>query len=396
MCHNPAQSLSETDRFAARGGSAVAVRDDVNLAGLDDLLRTQQLDAIVCRGGLNVTYLSAMAMPGTLGRHLDLAETDRPVYVLWPAAGDPELIVSEIASELAQSTARIETVRTYADYVEPPEAALADELKARGLAKSRIGFDAAWFGANRWSELNGLLPDAKAVDCTDALDLVRAVKTPAEVARLREAATLLDRVLADVFPSVRAGQTERDVNARIVATALELGADGVHGILQSSSNTVLYGGESDQRLQDGDLLRTDYVLYLNGYAANLSRPLHVGGPSARTQRLYRSYAQICSEAVALLRPGTRGGDLHHGIQELFIAAGWTPGPAISGHGIGRWFHQQRPMLVSGSSDVLQAGMVIALEPISGHWHLQDEFLITEGDPVRISDTFEWEALNWTA
>lgn len=41
-------------------------------------------------------------------------------------------------------------------------------------------------------------------------------------------------------------------------------------------------------------------------------------------------------------------------------------------------------------------MVIALEPISGHWHLQDEFLITDSEPIRISDRFEWNTLPWTA
>jgi Xaa-Pro aminopeptidase len=193
---------------------------------------------------------------------------------------------------------------------------------------------------------------------------------------------------------VRPGQTERQVHARITARALELGVGTIHGILQTSSNPILYGGESDARLEHGDLVRTDYVAYVDGYAANLSRPLHVGAPSPRMLRTYAEYLDIYRQSVDLLRPGTTGGRIHEQIRALFTSRGWEAGPPISGHGIGAWFHQQRPLLVEASTDVLALGMVVAIEPISGHWHLQDEYLITGSSPVRISDNFDHEVLAW--
>jgi len=257
-----------------------------------------------------------------------------------------------------------------------------------------VGFDQAWFGARRWAALTRLLPDVQPVDCTDDLDDIRAIKTAAEVELLRRSAELLDATLADVFPTVQAGQTERQVHARITARALELGIGTIHGILQADSNPVLYGGESDVRLKPGDLVRTDYVAYVDGYAANLSRPLHIGPPTPRTLTTYASYLDIYRDAVHLLRPGVTGGRVHEQVRAMFTSSGWEAGPPISGHGIGIWFHQQRPLLVQGSSDVLQPGMVIAIEPISGHWHLQDEYLITESSPTRISDGFGLEDLPW--
>jgi Xaa-Pro aminopeptidase len=370
--------------------------DEVNVAGLRDLLDANQLDGVVCRAGVNVTYLSGLSTPGTLGRHLDLAETPRATFVIWPAAGEPVLVISEIASDVARGTSWISQLETYPDYLTSPEECLAGVITRLGLGGARIGFDMAWFGAGRWAVLRRLLPAVDAIDVTDGMDRIRAVKTPAEVEHLGSAANLLDQCMSDVFPTIRAGETERAVHARIVARAIELGAESIHGILQSSSNRVLYGGESDVRLEEGSLVRTDYVLYLDGYAANLSRPVHVGRPSAETLDRYRAYVSVCREVVAVLRPGRAGGEIHRSIQEAFSSAGLEQGPAISGHGIGRWFHQQYPLCVPGSSDVLEPGMVIALEPISGHWHLQDEFLITESDPIRISDRFDWGELPWTA
>ena len=374
--------------------SVAQATDLVNLSGLEELLERLQIDAFVCRSGMNVSYLSGIASPGTLGRHLDLADTPREVFVIWPAAGDPIVVLSEIASQLARATSRIARHEIYRDYADSPEEKLATTLRDLGLAGSRVGLDLAWFGARRWNTLERLLPDLKAVDCTDGLDLVRAVKTPAEVTRLRRAAAVLDQTFMDVFPTVRVGDSERDIHARLVARAIQLGISSIHGILQGSSNRVLYGGESDARLGPGDLVRTDYVAYVDGYAANLSRLLCVGPPTAEVRERYAIYLDIYRRAVDLLRPGTVGGRIHRAIRDLLLARGWEANPPISGHGIGIWFHQQRPLLVDSSTDVLQAGMVLAIEPISGHWHLQDEYVITDGAPERISDSFDLEELPW--
>jgi Xaa-Pro aminopeptidase len=367
----------------------------VNVRGLETLLKGKQLDALVCRSGMNVTYLSGIGSPGTLGRHLDLADTPREAFVVWPLSGEGCVVLSEIASHLAKATSRIKRLEVYKDYSDSPEEALAGVLRSSGLAKSRVGFDLAWFGARRWNEFVRLVPDLQPIDITDELDLVRAIKTPAEVEQLRRAAAILDSTFMDVFPTIRQGDSERTAHARLCARAIENGAGTIHGILQASSNPVLYGGESNIRLSTGDLVRTDYVAYVNEYTANLSRLLHLGKPPPSVFDKYAIYLDIYREAVDLLRPGAVGGRLHRAIRALFEKRGWEPGPPISGHGIGSWFHQQPPLLVESSKDVLQPGMVVAIEPISGHWHLQDEYLITDGAPQRISDGFDLQELPWT-
>jgi Xaa-Pro aminopeptidase len=377
-----------------RQAPSTATAARINLSGLEAMFGQRQIDCLVCRSGMNVTYLSGIATPGTLGRHLDLTETPRETFVLWPASGEPVVVLSEIASGVAEATGWATTLETYKDYLDSPELILARVLRDMNLDRGRVGFDQAWFSARRWAALTRLLPDLQPVDCTDDLDNIRAIKTPAEVALLHRSAELLDVALKDVFETVEAGLTERQVHARISARALELGIGTIHGILQADSNPVLYGGESDLRLRRGDLVRTDYVAYVDGYAANLSRPLHIGPPSPGALATYATYLDIYEEAVDLLRPGAIGGRVHEQIQAKFTSRGWEAGPPISGHGIGIWFHQQRPLLVEGSTDVLLPGMVVAIEPISGHWHLQDEYLITESNPTRISDGFVLKDLPW--
>jgi hypothetical protein len=55
------------------------------------------------------------------------------------------------------------------------------------------------------------------------------------------------------------------VHSRMVGACIRRGCGWVHGILNSSTNQVIYAGEGDTRFQRGDIVRTDYVAYLDGY-----------------------------------------------------------------------------------------------------------------------------------
>ena len=109
------------------------------------------------------------------------------------------------------------------------------------------------------------------MDCTELMDRVRWVKTPAEVRLLEEGADILDEAYLEVFPAVRPGDTERDIHSRLVKACIRRGAGWVHGILNSSRNTLAYGGEGDMVFQQGDIIRNDYVSYYQGYPGHQSR-----------------------------------------------------------------------------------------------------------------------------
>ena len=69
----------------------------VNLHRLDEAMEARGLDALVARAGLNFTYLAGFAYPGTLARYVDLADSPRAVYVVWPRRGEPRIVLNAIA-----------------------------------------------------------------------------------------------------------------------------------------------------------------------------------------------------------------------------------------------------------------------------------------------------------
>jgi Xaa-Pro aminopeptidase len=351
-------------------------------------------DAVVARSGRNVAYLSGMRFPGTLGRLQDFAHSPRAALLVWPAAGEPTLVASQIAAALARRVSWLDDIRPFTEYVESPYTLAARVVRDLGLGHGRIGVERREFGVAQWDEFQAELPSAQLLDCTDLLEGVRNLKTPGELALLRQAAQLQDEAHAEVFASTRSGDTERELHARMIAAMLRLGADSAHGMLQASTNAVTYGGEGGTPLGRGVAVRTDYVCYLDGYAANLSRMAVMGAPSAEQAALYRTLRDIHRATIAtMLRPGVAAREVYGYVRQRFVAAGFPNVAGLVGHSIGVWWHQEEPMLTPNEPRQLRAGMVVCLEPIlDGFWHLQDEILIRDEGPELISAGFNTDEL----
>lgn len=365
-----------------------------NAAALAQLIQEHALDAIVVRSGRNVAYLSGMTFPGTLGRLQDFSHSPRAALVVWPAVGDPTLLVSGIAQGLAQRESWFDDIRTFTEYQDSPYLLAAQNLHDRGLGHGRIGIERRELGADHWQEFRDSLPDAELVDCTDALEGVRNLKTPGEIELLKHAVEIQDQAHLTVFSGAKPGDTERQLHARMVGTMLELGADSAHGMMQSSTTPMTYGGEGDTLVAPGVLLRTDYVCYYRGYAANLSRMAVMGQPTGEQRRLYAVLLQTHRSTIEhRLRAGVPVRDVHAFVKQQFEAAGFEWNKSLVGHSIGVWWHQEEPMFVPGETRTLQSGMVVCLEPIlEDFWHLQDQIMITDDHPIVLSSGFETDEL----
>lgn len=262
----------------------------------------------------------------------------------------------------------------------------------RSSGESRIGFEKSYLSGARWEEVHSLLPKASIFDSTRMMDEVRWIKTPGEVELLRQAADILDEALLEVFPTVRAGETERAVHGRIINACIQRGAGWAHGILNSSRNTVAYGGEGDMTFQKGDIIRNDYVSYFFGYPGHQSRTVVVGKTTDEQRRTYSIMRDVYRATIEKCLPGARAIDIYQFATDEFAKHGYTDRISIAGHGVGAWWHQQDPYLVRGSQEVLEAGMVIAMEPHVSYWHLQDMILIKDGGPELLSTRFNTDEM----
>jgi Xaa-Pro aminopeptidase len=351
---------------------------------LSEGLQAAGLDAVVVRDPCFWTYLAGFGLPGTLGRHLSWIGGPRPNLAVFTAAGARILLVDSIAGDLCRLRAG-DDVATYEAYRDDPFDMLAELLRARLGAGARLGVDRP--GSWLWSERPGGIPFAHAP--ADALlRRVMARKTAAEVERIRDACRHLDDAHAMLASDPPARCTEASLHARVVGWCLERGSHHTHGILNVERNEILYAGESQMEVVPGDLVRTDYVAYFDGYPGHLSRLLFRGTPSRLQRERYARLLDVHRSSIEGCRPGLTGGDVHRLVARQFEKHGIRYDGKIAGHGIGPWFHQQGPVIAAASTEPIESGMALAIEPCVGSWHLQDVILVGESGNTVLSDRID--------
>lgn len=352
--------------------------------GLVSAIRNAGCDALVVRDPCFWTYLAGFALPGTLARHLDWIGGPRPSFALITAAGERTLLVDTFSHALCLQRVGA-GVEGYEVYRDDPLARLAQLVRAHCGARPQLALDRAalWL----WSEAPGGVPFAhKPAD--SMLWQVMARKTDAEVARLKQACHLLDDAFAALADDPPERCSEATLHARIVGWCLDHGSQFTRGILNVERNDIMYAGESQLEVVPGDVVRTDYVAYFDGYPGHQSRMLIRGTPSPTQLDRYGRLLDVHRTLLERCRPPMLGGEVHALVGELFASRGMNYTGKIAGHGVGPWMHQQYPMIAAGSRDPIETGMVLAIEPYVGSWHLQDVILIGAERNVLLSDRLD--------
>lgn len=224
-----------------------------------------------------------------------------------------------------------------------------------------------------------------------------ALRTEAEIERIRAAGTILHAALRAATDRCVAGARTRDLDeaARIViedagAEALFLHypeyvrGQGFPAIACVSVNDeVIHGLPGRRELHDGDLVTIDCGVRLDGWCADAAVTVGVGGCSEENRRLVEATRAVLRHAIDHIRPGRRWSEIAAGMEAIAARSGHGVVDDYVGHGIGRKLHESpsAPAVLTrslaGRGDfTLRPGMVLAVEPM----------LVRPGlDPVRAED-----------
>jgi methionyl aminopeptidase len=135
---------------------------------------------------------------------------------------------------------------------------------------------------------------------------------------------------------------------------------------------VVHGIPSDYAAQEGDVISIDVGVTLDGFVADSAYTFPVGEIDPEAQRLLDTAHEALAAGIAEARLGNRIGDISHAIQTIVEAAGFSVVRELSGHGVGRSYHEDPQILnygQTGRGPALAEGMTIAIEP-----------MITAGEP----------------
>jgi methionyl aminopeptidase len=206
------------------------------------------------------------------------------------------------------------------------------------------------------------------------------LKSPAEIATMREAGRIVAETLAAVSAAARAGTRLRDLDQlaaeRIAGAGAKPSFLGYHpswaptpypGVLCLSVNEdVVHGIPTDRVLADGDLLSVDCGAYIDGYHGDAAVTVAIGEVDEAARRLADTTDRALAAGIAAARPGARIGDISHAVETVARAGGYGLPDGLGGHGVGTSMHEDPSVPNTGRAGrglPLRAGLVIAIEPM---------------------------------
>jgi Xaa-Pro aminopeptidase len=371
-------------------------RDRQKLERLRGLLAEAELEAVVVRAPDNILYLTNYwCMKG-----YDLA--------IFPAGGDPILVVLEPQLAIAARTAWTEDLRPFDGYdpgdPRPPwyralEVGVA-ALRERDLT-GRIGLELSQ--GTQSADLMVAEPTVfsqpwfeafekvcrEVVDCSPLLASARAIKTEQEIERMRLAGELASRAMEEVRDRIRPGMRTSEIGALYEGHVHSTGVGYRGRVEMARAFTLVWSGPSirtftatsDARICEHEPTLLEIWVCADGYWCDLTKNACPGELTPEYDELTDGLLEVYNSALEHLRPGASLADLDRLIRTGIAALGYPGQPSHPvAHGVGARAHEP-PYAHQAAPAELREGMVLAVEPGlywegGGGLRVEDNFLIT--------------------
>ena len=213
------------------------------------------------------------------------------------------------------------------------------------------------------------------------------LKTPQQIAILRDAGRIVAETYEVLRPHVVAGVTTADLDKIAEEFIRKSGGLPMYKgygattdrrgrtvrppfpatICVAVNEVICHGIPSKKQvLKDGDIIGIDIGVMYKGWIGDACRTFAVGEIDKETQRLVDATMTCLELGIEQARPGNHLGDIGAAIQKYAEAQGFSTVRELTGHGVGRqlWeepsvFHWGTP----GTGVKIQPGMVFTIEPM---------------------------------
>jgi Xaa-Pro dipeptidase len=364
------------------------------------------VDALILLMNDSVVYATGTSWPVL---DAGLSHVERPVAIVLATDEDPHLFLPFREGTASES-------QLPADHLHGP---LYPELDEGVEHFARIIAELIPSGANvAVDEMTGamrraadrLFPGSPPSDAAIVVAAANLVKTPDQIACLRNASRITELAMAEVQQQLTPGVRQTELSAKLVRRAFELGATAnmleaiwqvmppsrAEGVWTTHGDLALPLLSSERELAQGDVLWTDISISYAGYCSDFGRTWLVGDqPSARQQEQFDKWRHILDAVLSVTKAGVTSGDL----ARAAIAANggnkpWLPHFYLA-HGIGT-YPAEPPMIGTDLGEeyddnfVFPVGMVLVLEPVvwedgTGGYRSEEIVVITEDGYTPITD-----------
>lgn len=308
-------------------------------------------------------------------------------------------------------------------------------MKEHGYGKAeRIGLELDVLPTIQYLWLQKSLPRTLWTDLSHDIRRLRMIKSAYEVDQIRKATVILDIGFQEIRGLIREGMTELEIDGHLAYIARREGHMGIlrmRGWNQEMTYAHVLSGESGAVISSGDTpagglgvtpamaqgagfrrigknepICVDYGIGINGYVSDETRTFVIGELPGLLEKAHECSRDIHRMVFREAKPGVSCEYLYSKAENLAKEAGFEASFMGTGEGkvkfIGHGFGleiDEYPILTPSFPELLQEGMVFALEPKfifpgQGVVGIEDDYLVTKSGVERLTLT-EQEVLKIT-
>ncbi|MBU3924457.1 type I methionyl aminopeptidase [Patescibacteria group bacterium] len=209
------------------------------------------------------------------------------------------------------------------------------------------------------------------------------IKTPQEIALIREGGKILARILEELGNAVEPGMKTIELDKLAERLVFKYGAiaafknykpcfnhEGQGGypasVCVSINEEVVHGIPGNRVLREGDIVSLDMGVLYKGYFTDAAITVGAGKISPIARKLIDVTKKSLELAIGETKIGNHLGDIGWAAQSYAEKNGFSVVRDLVGHGVGKFIHEEpdipnfgRP----GAGLELKEGMVLAFEPM---------------------------------
>lgn len=208
------------------------------------------------------------------------------------------------------------------------------------------------------------------------------IKSPQEIALMREGGKILAKILDELGQAVKPGIKTIKLDRLAESLVFKYGAKASFKGYKPSFNSdnggypasvcvsvneeVVHGIPSERILKEGDIASLDMGVLFKGYYTDAAITVGVGNISPIAQKLIDITKRSLELGIAEVKAGNHLGDIGFTIQSYAEKNGFSVVRDLVGHGVGKYIHEE-PEIPNygkrGKGLKLEEGMTLALEPM---------------------------------
>jgi Xaa-Pro dipeptidase len=325
------------------------------------------IDLLLVHTPENIFYLTGYQTPGYYTYQC---------FVV-PLEGEEVMISRRLESTNTLARSWVENIITYTgieDIHAKDEIQVTREvMESIGVKGKRVGIEKqGWFlSALNCEKLVAAFPKTTFVDATDIVNNLRIIKSPGEIAYIRQAARVAEISMKIALGAIASGKTDLDVAAAMMKANIEAGGEytGCPPFVAAGENSyVTHATWERLELKPGDPVFLELPGCIHRYHAALERTAVIAPVPGKWKEIAKVVDEALNAAIDAIKPGVTSGEVDAACRDIVKRAGYGDYyPHRCGYSIGiafppDWGEGHIMSLRANDSTTLKPGMTFHIPP----------------------------------